>query len=220
MKRFIALTTAAIMLGGVELAAPAYAVAGHVHGASGDLPQELIKHAVQGVQHADLNHHLVNLMEHAKGVFIVPGYTSKLLGGSDRQGLLLRPERNSWTPPAFFSIGAMSGTAQKKGPPAPAILLLMTNRAEHAFANAHDLSLAKSGLTARWVSPKVKGGTRTDIVVWSDAKPRPKSLRISGIKPNLRIDRRYYGQRVDTAQILKDKVNNLSSEKLRNALRA
>ena len=220
MKRSIMLAAAAAMLCAAGFAAPGCAAKGDAHGAGGDLPQEMIKHAVQAVQNADLDHHFVNLMEHAKGVFIVPGYKSALLDGSGREGLLLLPDRNSWTAPAFFSIRAMSGTARRRGQPAPLIVLLMTDRAVHEFVDAHDLSLATSGLTVRRVSPKVKVGTRTDLVVWSKADAGSSGIGISGISPDLRIDHRYYGQHLDTAQILKGKANNLSSEKLRNALRA
>lgn len=220
MKRIAMLATAAAALAALGFAAPGQAATGDAHGAGGDLPQEVVKHAVQAVQNADLDHHFVVLMQHAKGVFIVPAYRSKLLGGSEREGVLLAPERNSWTDPAFFSIRAMSGAAKQNGKPAPVIMLLMTDRALHDFATAHDLSLRHSGLSVVKTSPKVKVGTRTDVVVWSGGHTAQGGIRVSGISPDIRTDHHYYGQNVDTAQILKGETNNLSAGKLRNALRA
>jgi len=221
MRRYLVLATAASALAGIGLAAPAQAATGQ----NGDQQQEVIKHAVQAVQNAELDHHFEVLKEHAKGVFIVPSYKkgALIVGASGGEGVLLVRENNTWSDPAFFSTGSISVGAQAGGQAGSVIMLLMTNKAVHTFENANNFSLnAKAGLTVANYSAKAQTGTNSDdVVVWSQTNGAEGGVSVDGskISRDRKIDQQYYGQNVTTVQILQGKTNNLSADKLRNALR-
>lgn len=217
MKRTLVLAATVAVFGAMSWSAPSHAATPDEHAV------ELIKHSVQAVQSADLDHHVTQLMGHAKGVFIVPSYKegSLVVGASGGDGLLLVRENHTWSDPAFYSIGSLSVGAQAGGKSGAVIMLLMSNRAVHTFAEARNLSLnGKAGLTIGSYSSNVKLGTHKDVVVWSNAKGVEGGAAVSGtrISQDAKLDRVYYSKKVTTAEILNGKANNLSADKLRNAL--
>ena len=222
MQRYLMLVTAATALGALAVA-PGYAATSNANGQGGDRPQELVKHAVQAVQNADLDHHLEVLMQHAKGVFIVPHYKqgALIVGASGGHGVLLSREGDTWSDPAFYSIGSLSIGAQAGGKAGSVIMLLMSNRALQDFETADNFSLnGKAGLTVGGYSANAKVGTNTDVIVWSNAQGLSGGVSVGGseINRDVQMNHSYYGQTVTAAQILHGKTNNLSAGKLRNAL--
>ncbi len=222
MKRYLMLATAATALGAMT-AAPGLAATNTAKGEGGDAPQELIKHAVQAVQNAELDHHMEVLMQHAKGVFIVPNYKqgALIVGASGGHGVLLSQEANTWSDPAFYSIGSLSIGAQAGGKAGSVIMLLMSDQALRDFETANNFSLnGKAGLTVGSYSAKAKVDTNADVIVWSNAQGVSGGISVGGseISHDVQMDHNYYGQNVTAAEILHGKTNNLSADKLRSAL--
>jgi lipid-binding SYLF domain-containing protein len=224
MQRHSLLATAALALGAVTLAAPSQAAITNTNGGNdGGQPQMLIKNAVQAVQQADTNHHMQVLMQHAKAVFIVPSFKqgALIVGASGGHGVLLAREHDTWSDPAFFSVGSISIGAQAGGQAGQVIMLLMTQKALNDFENANNFSLnGKAGLTVANYSTKVQTGTNQDVIVWTNTSGASGGVSVSGsdITRDTQMDQQYYGKSVTAEQILQGKTNNLSADKLRNAL--
>lgn len=222
MQRYLMLATAAAAFGALAVT-PGHAATSDAGAKGGDMPQQLIRSAVKTVQNAELDHHLTVLMQHAKGVFIVPHYKqgALIIGASGGHGVLLSRVGDTWSDPAFYSVGALSIGAQAGGQAGSVIMLLMSNQALRDFETAHDFSLnGKAGLTAGTYSAKAKVGTNTDVIVWSNTQGASGGISVGGseISQDVHLDHRYYGQNVTAAEILHGNTNNLSADKLRKLM--
>jgi lipid-binding SYLF domain-containing protein len=167
-----------------------------------------------------------NLLQKAKGIFIVPTYGRAAigLGGSGGAGVLLvKREGGVWGTPAFYNIGSINVGAQV-GVEVGAIAMVLNNdKAVKGFMQKNDFSLnADAGLTVVNWNKMAQGSVGTgDVVVWSDTKglfANVVSIGVRDIRFNENQTKAYYHQAVVVTDVINGKVNNPQSNPLRELL--
>jgi lipid-binding SYLF domain-containing protein len=167
-----------------------------------------------------------NLLQKAKGIFIVPAYARAAVGvgGSGGAGILLvKREGGVWGTPAFYNIGSINVGAQV-GVEVGAIAMVLNNdKAVKGFMQKNDFSLnADAGLTVVNWNKTAQGSIGTgDVVAWSDTKglfANVVSIGVQGIRFNANQTTAYYHQAVVAADVVNGKVNNPQSNPLREIL--
>jgi len=180
--------------------------------------------ATQVVEQMRQNPYLSRLLEHGKGVFIVPNYHERgaVLGGEAGGGVVLVKRNGSWSDPAFYNIGGASLGAQSGGERAAVAMLLMTHKAAERFENTTDgWSLnGNAGLTVANYSRAA--AAHCDVIFWSSARGVYGELTAghTDISPDYDLDRAYYRQPADSRAILLSQASNRShsANALRDAL--
>lgn len=206
------------------VAAGGLLVSGSAFAANQSNARQVVGDAVQTVHEIRNDPHFAQLLNRAKGVFIVPSLWkgAVIVGGEGGQGVLLAHENGTWSDPAFLSVGSISIGAQAGAKAGPVVMLLMTNKALQDFTQADNFSLnANAGLTVVTYSAKGQAPVgKGDVVVWSNASGAFAGASISGsdISVNSSEDTHFYGRHVTTAQIIHGKTNNPKADPLRNAL--
>ncbi len=227
MNRFLLLTTAAAVLGGMASVGPACAELMSPNGTSADSrsAQQLVNDAAQTVQKIKSDSRFDNLLKQAKGVYIMPDLVKGafVVGGEGAQGVLLKHESDgSWSNPAFLTIGSISLGAQAGGKAGPAAMILMTDKALSDFTQSTNFSInASAGLTIVNYSAQGQASVgKGDIVLWSDQSGAFAGADLSGasISQNTSEDHTYYGKSVNTDQILEGNASNAKAETLRSGL--
>jgi lipid-binding SYLF domain-containing protein len=166
------------------------------------------------------------LLQQARGVFLVPRYGRAALGVGASGGtgvLLMKRADGQWSDPAFYNIGGISAGAQV-GAEAGAIALVLNNeKAVNRFMQKNQFSLnAGAGLTlVNW--SKIAQGSLGDgdVVVWSGTKGLYGSLvsvGVSDIRYSEKLTGAYYRQDVAVADVLAGKYSNPHSQTLKQTL--
>ena len=166
------------------------------------------------------------LLQQAKGVFIVPTYGRAALGVGASGGagvLLIKRADGTWSDPAFYNIGGISAGAQI-GAEAGAIALVLNNeKAVNKFMQKNSCSLsAAAGLTiVNWA--KIAQGSLGDgdVVAWAGTKGLYGSLvavGVSDIRYNQKLTNAYYHQTVSAADALAGKHTNPNADTLKQTL--
>lgn len=166
------------------------------------------------------------LLQQAKGVFIVPTYGRAALGvgASGGTGVLLtkRPD-GGWSDPLFYNIGGISAGAQI-GAEAGAIALVLNNeKSVSRFTQKNQFSVnAGAGLTiVNW--SKIAQGSLGDgdVVAWAGTKGLYGSLvsvGVSDIRYNENLTNSYYRQPVAIPDALAGKYTNAHADTLKQVL--
>ncbi len=181
--------------------------------------------AVQVVDQMRRDPHLAQLLDRAKGIFIIPHYGkgAAIVGGQGGGGVVLERHDSGWSDPAFYSIGGGSIGAQVGGEGGAIAMLLMTDRAVNKFANSNATwSLnANAGLTVVNYSGKAQAETGTgDVILWSDTSGLfgGASVSITDISPDRSLDYAYYQRQESTEEILASSAPTRQAAPLRQAL--
>jgi lipid-binding SYLF domain-containing protein len=168
------------------------------------------------------------LLQQAKGVFIVPTYGRAALGVGASGGtgvLLIKRADGAWSDPGFYNIGGISAGAQIGAEGGAIALVLNNEKAVNKFMQKNAFSLnADAGITMVNFSKLAQGSLGDgDVVAWSGTKGLYGNLvavGVSDIRYNQTLTHAYYRHAVTAADILGGKVTNPASEPLKQALGA
>jgi lipid-binding SYLF domain-containing protein len=165
---------------------------------------------------------VIELLEKAKGVVIVPHYLQAALvfGGRGGSGVLLVRHEAHWSNPAFYKIGGGSFGAQIGGAKGALVFLLMSDKAVDAFANKESTwsMSAGAGLAAVNYSRQTpESQTLSDVIVWSEIKGLfgGAAVGASKVTRDTTANQIYYNNHDVTAQqILSGAVTNPNAKLL------
>lgn len=167
-----------------------------------------------------------NVLQQARGVFIVPNYKRAALGigGSGGSGVLLVKRGSRWSEPAFYNIGGINVGLQAGAEGGPIAFVLNNDKAVNSFMQKNNFTLsADAGLTIVDWSKVAQGSVGAgDIVAWSDTKGLfgSAAIGVNDIRYNENETSAYYGQTVAAADVINGKVRNQHSDALKQALAA
>jgi lipid-binding SYLF domain-containing protein len=187
-----------------------------------------VSEAVGVVQRMLQKPRMKELLQQAKGIFIVPIYGRAALGvgASGGVGLLLikRPD-GSWSDPVFYNIGGISAGAQAGAETGPIALMLNNEKAVNKFMQKNAFSLnAAAGITiVNWT--KIAQGSLGDgdVVVWAGTRGLYGSLvavGVSDIRFNRTLTTAFYHQPVSAADVMAGKYGHPGAEALKQVLAA
>jgi lipid-binding SYLF domain-containing protein len=166
------------------------------------------------------------LLQQAKGVFIVPTYGRAALGVGASGGagvLLIKRADGAWSDPAFYNLGGISAGAQI-GAEAGAIALVLNNdKAVNKFMQKNSFSMsAAAGLTiVNWAKIAQGSVGDGDVVAWAGTKGLYGNLvavGVSDIRYNQKLSNAYYHQSVSAADALAGKHTNANADTLKQTL--
>jgi len=188
--------------------------------------QELIRDAVQTVQQMKADPELVDALNRAKGVFLLPHYGHGALGVGFQvgEGVLVTREGENFGNPVFYDLGGISVGPQIGGSEGEVAFLLMTDRVMRDFRSGTNFSInADAGLTiARYSKREQIFGVKVqDVIVWSETKGAyaGASVGITDVATDEEANRAYYGRpNLTPSQVIAGAVENPHSDVLGKAL--
>jgi lipid-binding SYLF domain-containing protein len=185
---------------------------------------DLVTQAVQVVQAMKADPRMLDTMQRAKGIFIVPNYGrgAILVGGQGGEGLVVVREDGQWSSPLFYNIGGISLGLQAGAEGGSVAMLLMSDAAVDAFKSQNNFSLnAGAGLTVINYSARAEAHTKGDIVVWSSTKGAyaGASLSVTDVNWDDEANRAYYGSpQVSAQSVLDGRIKSDRAQQLEMAL--
>jgi SH3 domain-containing YSC84-like protein 1 len=165
-------------------------------------PERTVREAIDVLQRMREEPQMVNVLAQARGIFIIPSYTTAALvvGGAGGSGIMLEQRNGQWSPPAFFHIGSASLGLQAGVAVGPVAMLLMNEDAVQPFHDISNFSMdAAAGFTlVDWSALAEATAGRGDVVVWSDMTGLvlDLSVAVSNVNYDEEATSRYYRQRV------------------------
>lgn len=166
------------------------------------------------------------LLQHAKGIFIIPHYGRAAIGvgGSGGAGtLLVKHPDGTWSDPAFYDLGGINIGLQAGVEGGPVAMVLNNEKAVDKFMQKNNFSLgADAGITVvNWT--KVAQGTagKADVAAWSSTKGlfgNVASINVTDIRFNHTLGDAYYGRATTPDDIVHGKAGNAQADPLRQAL--
>jgi len=211
-----------LVFGGLTMA-PAFVAVGHAQSAANtderkDALNDL-KEATQVVQQMNKQPEAKQLIDRAKGVFLIPDYgrAALVVGGSGGEGVLLVRTGAGWSDPVFYNLGSISAGAQAGVTAGQLAMVLMTDRAVNSFKGQNTFSLnANAGLTiVNWSARGQASLGKADVVLWSDTEGLfgGASISVSDISADTEENQAYFG-RNDTSPggILSGKITRRTDE--------
>lgn len=191
--------------------------------------QKAMRHvdaAVNVVHRMEAEAGMDKLLQQAKGVFIVPefGRAAFIVGGAGGPGVLLVKRGETWSDPAFYTVGAISAGAQAGVQTGSMALVLNSDKAVNNFTRNNKFSIdANAGLTIiNWEKEAQRSAGRGDVVAWTDTKGLFGNLAvgISDIHYDARETSGYYNQKVAASDVINGIVKNPQAATLKQALAA
>lgn len=160
----------------------------------------------------------------ARGILIFPAVIKGgvVLGGSGGTGVLLvRGDDNSWSSPAFYTLGAVSIGLQIGGQSAEVVILATSRKAVDSLMSnsaklGGDISVAVGPVGVGKAS-----NIAADFVAYTRSKGAFLGASIEGSVLDVRdsLNQAYYGQKVTPADIvLRGSVSNPQAQALRKAV--
>ena len=186
--------------------------------------QDLVNKATDVANKMKKDPNLVELMQKAKGIFIVPKYGKGglIIGAQGGEGVMLAHRNGEWTNPVFYDTGGLSFGAQAGVSVGSIAMLLMTDKAVDRFKQNDKFSLnAEAGISIVKYSAN---GTATpgegDVIAWSDTDGAyvGATLSVTDIHRDKDQNKTYYGEPVTEAKVLSNDLSNPGTKKLRDAL--
>lgn len=187
-----------------------------------------VSDAVKVVQRMLEEPRMKELLQQAKGIFIVPTYGRAALGIGASGGagvLLVKRADGQWSDPAFYNIGGISAGAQVGAEGGAIAMVLNNEKAVNKFMQKNAFALsAAAGLTlVNWA--KIAQGSLGDgdVVAWAGTKGLYGNLvavGVSDIRYNQKLTNAYYHQTVSAADAVAGKYSNPQAEPLKQALAA
>jgi SH3 domain-containing YSC84-like protein 1 len=189
-------------------------------------PMEEVGKAADVLQKMRTDADMRQLLDEAKGVFLIPDYAAAALviGGAGGEGVLLTREDDEWRNPAFYNVGSISAGLQAGVAVGPIALVLLTDKVLNNFKDENNFSLtADAGYAIIDWSARARGelGEGNDVVVWTDTEGLFGELAVGITDVNWDRERNqeYYGQQVSATQVLGGEVQNPHEQMLQQALR-
>lgn len=187
--------------------------------------QKQVTEATRVVGQMKRDPHVAELLQRARGVFIVPDYAKAgvVVGGRGGGGVVLVKRGGKWSNPAFFNFGSVSVGPQAGVAAGSMAMLLMSDKAVDMFENqANNFSLnANADFTIVNYSATAQGNYgKGDVIVWSDTEGAfaGANIAVSDINRDEDENHAYYGKQVSAKQILTGEVKEMHAENLRDAL--
>jgi lipid-binding SYLF domain-containing protein len=151
-----------------------------------------------------------NMMPNAKGILVIPklvkgGFVFGAEGGS---GVLMKKNGNTWSAPAFYSMGSASFGLQAGLQQAEIVMVIMTDRGLDQITRSEFKVGAGAGITMVTLSAGAQANLAADIIVWTSGTGLYGGLTLEGsvIKGRDDWNRAFYGKQVPVNDILADKV--------------
>lgn len=209
-----------------EQAAPAVPAATAAASRQEQTADKHVSEAVGVVQKMHAEPRMKELLQQAKGIFIVPTYGRAAVGVGASGGagvLLVKRADGSWSDPAFYNIGGISAGAQIGAEGGAIAMVLNNDKAVGKFMQKNAFALnADAGLTLVNWSKVAQGALGDgDVVVWSGTKGLYGNLvavGVSDIRFNQALTNAYYRQSVAVADALAGKYTNAHSDPLKQTL--
>jgi lipid-binding SYLF domain-containing protein len=190
-------------------------------------PQGLVNEAVGVVQQMEKDPQLKQLMQKAKGIYIVPDFGRGALGIGARggEGVMLSHRDDGWTGPAFYDMGGISIGAQAGGSAGSIAFLLMSDNAVNKFKSENTFSLnAGAGISiVNYSANEQASWGKGDVILWPDTEGAYAGATISVTDINWDDDanRTYYDeQKISPTDVLNGQATNAEAEPLKDALPA
>lgn len=186
--------------------------------------RHLVENAASVAHKMASDERVADLLAEAKGVFIVPNLLKGgfVVGGRGGEGVLLVRNNETWSNPAFFSLGALTLGAQAGSAEGPLAMLLMSDEAVRSFWRDDSFALdASAGLSIYRYDLLARAETgKGDVIVWSDQGGAFAGATVgaSGISIDQDKNHAYYTKPVDLQAILEGKVENPHPKRLQKKL--
>lgn len=165
-----------------------------------------------------------NLLQKAKGVFIVPTYGRGAwgLGVRGGEGVMLTQSGNKWSNPVFYNMGGVSIGFQGGAEAGSLAMLLMSEKAVSQFMNENNFSVnAGAGLTIVNYTGKAQADLGNgDIIVWADTKGAfaNVSVGVTDIHLDESDTQAFYKRTATAKEILNGSVTSSKADALQQAL--
>lgn len=222
-------TSTILSLAALGLAVGAYAGNAGTTAEDQSDARKQVDEAREVVERMKADPEVAHLLEEAKGIFIVTDYAKAAVGvgGEGGEGVALLREDglmgDDWTGPAFYDFGGASIGAEVGVKTGSVVMLLMTDEAAGKFRTEKDnWSLdAEAGLTiVDYSATAEESAGKGDVVVWSDTRGAfaGADVGISDIRRDNEDNAAFYGEPVDTDEILTGQISDGQADELREAL--
>lgn len=186
--------------------------------------QKQVDNATQVVKQMESDPQAKDLLQQAKGVFIVPKYgrAGLVVGGRGGAGVLLANNGGTWSNPAFYNLGGVSVGAQAGVEVGSIALMLMNQKALDSFMQDNKFSVnADAGLTIVNYTAKANAQAgRGDVIVWSDTRGAFADATIGVTDINFDKDKNaaFYKNTVAARDIIGGKVKSAQASTLTKEL--
>ncbi|HKJ75489.1 MAG TPA: lipid-binding SYLF domain-containing protein [Alphaproteobacteria bacterium] len=195
------------------------------HSAKGMNAQGIVDKATDVANEMKKDPNLVEMMQKAKGIFIVPKYAKGglIIGAQGGEGVLLVHHDGEWSSPVFYDIGGLSFGAQAGASAGSIAMLLMSDKAVDSFKQHDKFALnAEAGISVVKYSANGQATPgQNDVVVWSDTNGAyvGADLSVTDIHRDNDQNQKYYGEPVTEKKLLANNLSKASGTmKLRDAL--
>jgi len=164
---------------------------------------------------------LVDLASRAKAIIIVPSQlrAAFIIGGRGGNAVMLvRNAQNSWSPPAFYTVGGLSFGLQVGGDSSEIVIAVMTERGLNAVLDRQVTLGGDAGISVgelgKGVNAATAMGLKSDMYAFarSEGLYAGASLEGSVISPRHVWNRQLYGANVSPRNILVDRSASSSSQ--------
>ena len=151
-----------------------------------------------------------NMVANAKGILVIPKLVKGgfIFGAEGGSGVLMKKNGNTWSAPAFYTMGSASFGFQAGLQQAEIVMLLMSDRALDQVTRSEFKLGAGAGITMVSLGGGAGANLAADIIVWTSGKGLYGGLTLEGsvIKGRDDWNRAYYGKQVPVNDIIADKV--------------
>lgn len=155
-----------------------------------------------------------NVLNSAKGVFLVPNYGRAALGigVEGGEGVLVVNKNGKWSGPLFYNVGALSVGLQAGIDAGEIAMVLQTDEAVNSFMQENNFSLnADAGLTILDWSARAQGSLgKGDIIMWSgtDGLFGDAAINVEDIMWDGEENAAYYGSKVTSDSVASGKTRD------------
>lgn len=201
-------------------------------GEFGSEPEQLVARArltFQSMMSDNQYPGLVDLASRAKAIIIVPNLIKGafLIGGRGGNAVMLaRDAQNSWSPPAFYTLGGLSFGLQVGGQTSEMIIAVMTEKGLNAILNRQVTLGGDAGLAIGELGKGVDAATGIGLSADMYAFARSEglfagiSLQGSVIAPRHTWNKQLYGTNATPTGILIQRTNTASAQSVTDLVSA
>ena len=167
-----------------------------------------------------------SMMKNAKAVLVVPRLVKGgfIFGAEGGNGVLMKKNGDSWSSPAFYTLGSASFGLQAGLEQAEVVMLIMSDRALDAVTRSEFKIGAGLGLTLVNLSAGAEAATPPnlsgDIIIWTSAKGLYGGFTLNGsiVKQRDEWNTAFYGHPVPVSDILADRIRSPEANPIRQKL--
>jgi lipid-binding SYLF domain-containing protein len=230
MRKALMLVASPLVITGLLAVGPAFSADKYTpknspHQAAKEMDaQDLVNKATDVANEMKKDPNLVQMMQKAKGIFIIPKYAKGglIVGAQGGEGVMLVHHGSDWTTPVFYDTGGLSFGAQAGVSAGSIAMLLMSDKAINRFKGDDKFALnAEAGISIIKYSAAGRATPgQPDVILWSDQKGAyaGATLSLTDIHRDSKQDRAYYGEPVTETKLMSGDIKNPGAMKLRDAL--